>query len=388
MEKPKENIESLRNKINEIDKKLIELIAERRKNSKAIIKAKDLANKPIRDKARERALLNRAIEIAKEHGIDPHLITSIYHQIIEDSVRLQQKLIHNIEYDESAQNEIKVAIQGIEGSFSYLTANKFFSDLNTNLTFSFKKTFDEVVHSAESGETNYAFLPIENTTSGGINEVYDLLLHTTLSIIGEEVFHVKHCLLTNGKTELKDIKKIYAHYQAASQCSKFISSLNDVAVEYFADTAMSVQKIKESGESNAAAIASREAAEIFNVHILKEDIANQLNNFTRFIVASRKPIMVDQRVPSKTSLVMATSQSPGSLVEALGIFRKYEINMTKLESRPVLGNPWEEMFYLDFEGNINDKKIKELVEELHKHTRLLKVLGSYPTHKVDKTEVD
>ena len=247
--------------------------------------------------------------------------------------------------------------------------------------------FEEVVQAVENGEADYAMLPIENTTSGGINEVYDLLLHTTLSIVGEEKFEVKHCLVTAENENVKNIKKIYAHYQAAAQCSNFIATLKGCSIEYFADTAMSVRKISEEKNSEYAAIASKEASEIFNVKIIRENIANQTENYTRFIVCTRKPISVDQRIPCKTSLVLATSHTAGSLVDALSVFRKYDLNLTKLESRPVLGNPWEEMFYIDFEGNILSENVKNALEELNPHTRFVKMLGCYPNRDIQRTEI-
>ena len=256
------------------------------------------------------------------------------------------------------------------------------------MNFVSKKRFDEVVDAVEKGEADLAVLPIENTTSGGINEVYDLLLHTTLSIVGEEKFQVKHCLVASEEISFRKIKKVYAHYQAAAQCSKFLETIPNVSIEYFDDTAMSVQKIKEEGNSSYAAIASEEAAKLFRLKILKTDIANQSENFTRFLIASRKPNEVDTRIPCKTSIVMATSHTPGSLAEALNVFRKYNVNLTKLESRPIIGNPWEEMFYLDFEGNVTSELVQKVLDELGRHTRFMKVLGSYPSQELERTKLE
>lgn len=382
-------IKSIREKINKVDEDLISLLAERRKLSKEVVQEKDSGDQPIRDQARETELLERLIKLGKQKGVDPHFITKIFYEVIEDSVRVQQNYVLDLTGKQGNKEEtIKVAIQGIEGAYSYLVANKFFSHANKALEFINKKRFDDVVKSVEHGEADYAMLPIENTTSGGINEVYDLLLHTTLAIVGEETFQVKHCLVSTKDIQIRKIKKIYAHYQAAAQCSKFLDTLPDARIEYFADTAMSVQKIKEEGIAEHAAIASEEAAKLFKVKILRQNIANQSENYTRFLVAARKPIDVDSRIPSKTSLVMATAHVPGSLVEALNIFRKHNVNMTKLESRPILGNPWEEMFYLDFEGNVKDETVQAVLDELGAHTRFFKVLGSYPSQEIRKTKLE
>ncbi|MHB8929345.1 MAG: bifunctional 3-deoxy-7-phosphoheptulonate synthase/chorismate mutase, partial [Melioribacteraceae bacterium] len=387
--KKKQDITLLRDKINQLDSGLIKLLAQRRKLSKEVIVVKENSNKPIRDQQREAELLNRLIKAGKKEGLDSYFLSKVFYEIIEDSVRLQQNFVQTkLNTKSEKKKAIKIAIQGIEGSYSYLASQKYFTHFNSELTFVSKKLFDEVIDSVEKGEADYAVLPIENTTSGGINEVYDLLLHTTLSIVGEEKFQVKHCLVALEEVPIRKIKKVLAHHQAAAQCSKFLESVPNVGVEYFVDTAMSVQKIKEVGNSSFAAIASEEAATLFNLKILQRDIANQPENFTRFLIASRKPEEVDSRIPCKTSIVMATSHTAGSLVEALNVFRKYNVNLTKLESRPIIGNPWEEMFYLDFEGNITDETIKNVMDELGQYTRFIKILGSYPSQELTKTKLE
>jgi chorismate mutase/prephenate dehydratase len=382
------SIEDLRKQINDVDAHLIELLAKRRELSKNVIKDKNASNNPIRDEKREEELLKRLIKLGKEKGIDPHFLTKVYYEIIEDSVRLQQSFVINPLKDSDNKERITVAIQGIEGAYSYLASKKYFAYTDKELDFVSKKLFSEVVEAVEKGEADYAVLPIENTTSGGINEVYDLLLHTTLSIVGEETFEVKHCLVATEDVSIHKIKKIYAHYQAASQCSNFLSTIPNARIEYFADTAMSVQKIAEEKNPEFAAIASEEAAHLFNVTIIRKGIANQEQNYTRFLVVSRNKIKVDNRLPAKTSLVMATAHTPGSLAKALSVFDAYNINLTKLESRPILGNPWEQMFYVDFEGNIEDENVQNMLDDLGPYLRFFKVLGSYPSQVVKKTKLD
>lgn len=390
MQKKKKNdITDLREEINGIDSKLIKLLSDRRKLSKEVIRTKEKLQSPIRDQKRETELLSRLMKIGKKEGLDSHFLSKVFYEIIEDSVRLQQNYVQlKINSKGEKKRQIKAAIQGIEGSYSFLASQKYFALQNVDLNFIFKKRFEEVVTAAEKGEADIAVLPIENTTSGGINEVYDLFLHTTLSIMGEEKFQVKHCLVGNEEIPLSKIKKVYAHYQAASQCSKFLETIPNAPIEYYDDTAMSVQKIKEEGNSSFVAIASEEAAKLFKLKILKKDIANQSENFTRFLIASRKAEKVDSRIPCKTSIIMATSHTPGSLVESLNVFRKYNVNLTKLESRPIIGNPWEEMFYLDFEGNIESELIQKVLDELGQHTRFMKFLGSYPSQELAHTKLD
>lgn len=380
-------MQEIRKKINYIDEQILKLLSERRTLSLEIVKFKNQEKSSIRDREREKELLTRLIETGKSYGLDAHYISKIFYEIIDDSVKLQNKFVQQIENENSLSDVITVAIQGIEGSYSYLASKSFFGS-QKDLVFKKLKTFDEVVESVEDGEAEFAVLPIENTTSGSINEVYDALTSGDLNIIGEEIFQVKHCLVGIEDIPLNQIKKIYAHYQAARQCSKFLKSLPKAEVEYFEDTAKSVEKIKEEGNKYFCAIASKEAAGIFNVSVLKEDIANQQGNFTRFLICSKNPIKVDERIPAKTSLVLATAHQAGSLVQALSVFKEFGINMTKLESRPIIGNPWEEMFYLDFQGNIQEQKVKDLLDEVGKYTRYLKILGCYPAKDFEKTKVD
>lgn len=382
-------LKELREKITQVDEKIIELLSERRKLSKEIALAKELNNSPIRDQKREEELLRKLIQLGRKAGLDSNYLSKVFYEIIEDSIRLQQSYVQtSLNKKGDKKKTIVVSIQGIEGSYSYLAAQKYFAHSGYRLNFLSKRRFDEVVEAAEKGEADYAVLPIENTTSGGINEVYDLLLHTTLSIVGEEKFQVKHCFVALDDIPFQKIKKVYAHYQAAAQCSKFLETLPNITIEYFDDTAMSVQKIKEEGNISYAAIASEEAAKLFRLKILKKDIANQPENYTRFLIASRKPQIIDERIPCKTSIVMATSHTPGSLVEALNVFRKYNVNLTKLESRPIIGNPWEEMFYLDFEGNTANELIQKVLDELGQYTRFMKVLGSYPSQELERTKLE
>lgn len=380
-------MQEIRKKINYIDEQILKLLSERRTLSLEIVKFKNQEKSSIRDREREKELLTRLIETGKSYGLDAHYISKIFYEIIDDSVKLQNKFVQQIENENSLSDVITVAIQGIEGSYSYLASKSFFGS-QKDLVFKKLKTFDEVVESVEDGEAEFAVLPIENTTSGSINEVYDALTSGDLNIIGEEIFQVKHCLVGIEDIPLNQIKKIYAHYQAARQCSKFLKSLPKAEVEYFEDTAKSVEKIKEEGNKYFCAIASKEAAGIFNVSVLKEDIANQQRNFTRFLICSKNPIKVDERIPAKTSLVLATAHQAGSLVQALSVFKEFGINMTKLESRPIIGNPWEEMFYLDFQGNTQEQKVKDLLDEVGKYTRYLKILGCYPAKDFEKTKVD
>ncbi|MEE8143704.1 MAG: 3-deoxy-7-phosphoheptulonate synthase, partial [Planctomycetota bacterium] len=327
------------------------------------------------------------IRSGREQGLDAHFVTRVFHEIIDGSVRLQQGYLQKSASGEGEPELIRIAFQGIEGAYSHLAALSYFSACEDRLAPIGLTTFAEVIGAVERGEADYAMLPIENTTSGGINEVYDLLLHTRLSIVGEEKYKVEHCLVAPKDVRIGSLRRIFSHHQAIAQCSTFLATLTQCQVECLQDTAFSVSKIKEDGDPTQAAIASEEAARIFGLHVIKHDIGNQQQNYTRFLVVARNPQKIDLRIPCKTSLVMATGQKAGSLVEALLVFRENGLALSKLESRPILGNPWEEMFYVDFEGNIADEGVQQTVDELTRVTRFIKVLGSYPSTDLPNTSL-
>lgn len=370
-------VEQLRLGVDDIDDNILRLLADRRKLSSQIAIEKQRSRRPFRDAEREQALLSKRAEAARDHDLDSGLVVRLWEQIIDDSVRLQH---------EHLQGEInggfrptKVAIQGIEGSYSQLATLQHFSNKPVDLTFIGCTRFADAIEAVDHGRADIAVLPVENTTSGGIAEVYDLLLHSRLSVVGEVKFLVRHCLLGSADSSLAGLKTVYGHPQAVTQCSEFLNGLTDVEVVFFGDTAMSGRRIHELGDPTVAAIASEEAANVFGLQILKTGISNRKENYTRFLVVARDPIAVDLQVPSKTSLVMAVGNEPGALLDVLTEFRTEAIPMVKLESRPTIDNPWEEMFYLDFEGNLADRRIQRALDGVKRKAKYVRVLGSYPS---------
>jgi chorismate mutase/prephenate dehydratase len=221
-------------------------------------------------------------------------------------------------------------------------------------------------------------LPIENTTSGSVHDAYDALSHTDLAIVGEEVLRIEMCLVGIADVPLDSLRKIYSHPQAISQCTAFLASLPQCTIESFTDTAMSVEKIKAEGDPTHACIASAEAATLHGLHILRRDIANHRENYTRFLVVAREPEPWDPRVPCKTSVMFVTSHERGALLACLNVLAGNGLNLTKLESRPYPGQPFEYLFYVDFEGNVAEVSVQRAIAELSALTRSIKVFGSYP----------
>ena len=377
----------IREQINQVDQQVLELLAKRRGLTNQVAEAKIQTAKPIRDQHREQQLLVKLIKQGQKLGLDPHFITQLFHVIIEDSVLNQQALLAERANPEQSQPLNRVAFLGNKGSYSYLAAKKYFSRRAGEFLELGCQSFAEIIQKVESNQADYAVLPIENTSSGSINEVYDQLQHTSLSIIGELTHPIKHALLVADNTDTSKITTLYAHPQVFAQCSHFLAELGNVEVKPCDSTSAAMMKVAELQSPHAAAIGSEAGGNLYGLTAIKSNLANQKENHSRFIVVARKSVKVPIQVPAKTTLVMSTVQKPGALVEALLVLKDNSINMTKLESRPITGNPWEEMFYIDVEGNLQDGPMQNAIEGLRAITRYLKVLGCYPTEEVTPTKV-
>jgi chorismate mutase / prephenate dehydratase len=376
-----DDLEKLRSEINSVDERILEALASRRKLAEQIIEAKDQIGSPIRDALREEKLLENLIASGRSQGLDAHLITRVFHEIIDDSIRSQQ--LHLLDYGKSDLK--RVAFQGIEGAYSELAGRKYFAPYLDKTLFAGVGTLEQVVNEVEDGDVDYGLVPVENTAAGSINEVYDLLSCAQLSIVGEEVLRVEHCLLALEEMPLSSIRQVYSHPQALAECMKFVAKLPNCQAMPYADSAMAVLKVKEAKDPSLGAIASEEAARLYGLKVLRRNIEDQQNNFTRFLILAKKPASIDLRIPCKTSLIMATSHEEGSLLKALTLLHEYKINLSKLESRPIPGMPFQYIFYIDFEGNTAEDRVAQALEKLRSVTTSLKVLGSYPMQHRAKT---
>jgi chorismate mutase/prephenate dehydratase len=380
-------LEQLRENITALDSQLLGLLAQRQKYTNQVAETKIKNRIPVRDQTREEQLLVRLIKQGKTQGLDAHYVTQLFHVIIEDSVLNQQAMLAAKANPDSVLPLNRVAFLGDKGSYSYLATQKYFSRRAGELLEIGCQSFAEIIKKVENNEADYAVLPIENTSSGSINEVYDQLQHTHLSIIGELTHPIKHALLVNQNTEIGHIKTLYAHPQVFAQCSHFLAELGNVEVKTCDSTSAAMLMVSELNQAHSAAIGSEAGGALYGLHAIKSNLANQKENHSRFIVVARNPVKVPLQVPAKTTLVMSTVQKPGALVEALLVLRANQINMTKLESRPITGNPWEEMFYIDVEGNTQDGPMQHALEELRATTRYFKVLGCYPNEEINPTKV-
>jgi len=265
-----------------------------------------------------------------------------------------------------------VAFQGEHGAYSEEAAYAFFRrHIITQPCVAIKDVF----RATEQESVRFGVVPAENSLEGTITQTYDLLLQSPLKISGEVKIRISHCLLVFPGTNLKDIRKIYSHPQALAQCRGFLDGLQ-ATIEPTYDTAGSAKMISEKGLRDAAAIASERAAALYGLEILRRDIEDDPENYTRFFVVGKNDAAPTGK--DKTSIVFGTAHKPGSLHKALNELATRGINLTKIESRPIKGTPWEYHFFVDFEGHRNDQPCASALRALSNSTTFVKILGSYP----------
>ncbi|WP_088221601.1 bifunctional chorismate mutase/prephenate dehydratase [Enterobacter kobei] len=382
---PENPLLDLRVKISALDEQLLTLLAERRLLAVEVGKAKLASHRPVRDIDRERDLLERLITLGKAHHLDAHYITRLFQLIIEDSVLTQQALLQQ-HLNQTNPHSARIAFLGPKGSYSHLAARQYAARHFEQFIESGCAKFHDIFNQVETGQADYAVVPIENTSSGAINDVYDLLQHTSLSIVAEMTVPIDHCVLVSGTSSLDQIQTVYSHPQLFQQCSQFLNRYPHWKIEYCESTSAAMERVAQAQSPHVAALGSEAGGGLYGLQVLERNLANQTQNITRFIVLARKAVKVSDQVPAKTTLLIATGQQAGALVEALLVLRNHNLIMTKLESRPIYGNPWEEMFYLDIQANVESAAMQKALHELSEITRSMKVLGCYPGENVVPVE--
>ncbi|MDR9418209.1 bifunctional chorismate mutase/prephenate dehydratase [Gracilimonas sp.] len=373
-----DNLNSIREKLDQIDRTILKALAQRQELVKEVSDLKLKNEQGIRDLEREEQLLNRIRDLAHEVGLDRYFAEHLFREIITNSVRFQTHSLVDHQNEGTKGDRIRVSYQGTDGAYSHLAASRHFSDRYATVDAIGYDTFQQAANALIEEEVDYAILPIENTTAGSINDTYDIVGKENLHIVGEEILKIVHCLMSVEPVELSKVRRILSHPQAIAQCTSFLSKLPRCKVESYLDTAMSAKKILEDGDITQAAIAGAHTADLYNLHVIESDIANQNENYTRFVVAANEPVKVDAQIPAKTSLMMVTSNEEGSLIECLNVLHKHKINMAKLESRPRMNEPFRYSFYLDIHGNTEDAEVSKGLEELSEKAEELKILGCYP----------
>jgi prephenate dehydratase len=269
---------------------------------------------------------------------------------------------------------LRVAFLGGRGAYSEVAALSFFGEAARIIPY---QDFDDIFAAVSNGETDRGVLPIENSLAGSIHRNYDLLLRHDLSIVGEVQVPIAHQLITLPGVELADINRVYSHQQALAQCERWLTKNLPHAERITTyDTSGSVRLVKEQAMRDAAGLASQRAAEIYGMSILRSEVQDNPENFTRFVAVGREPIVPTGA--AKTSIVFAMDNVPGALFKSLAVFALRDIDLTKIESRPWQGKRWQYLFYIDFAGSIAEERCQKALAHLQEITSYFRVLGSYP----------
>ena len=374
-------LEQLRGQIDQIDDKIIALFKERMQVSDKIAFYKKEHDMPTLAPGRERALLARVSEEAGEEFAD--YTESLFRTIMAASrsyqnIRSGKKSAVYESVKEALENTPKlfpqramVACQGIEGAYSQIACDSIFK----SPSIMYFKSFDNVFKAVESGMCQYGILPIENSTAGSVNTIYDLMLRHNFSIVRSARLKVSHNLLAKYGTKLSDVKEIFSHEQAINQCAAFLAGMKGVKVTVVENTAVAAKMVAESGDPGVAALSSRFCAEHYGLQTLKANVQDQDNNYTRFICISKKPEIYPGA--DRTSFMMIISHKPGSLYNVLSKFYALGINLRKLESRPLPDREFEFMFYFDIESSVYAPEMEKLFLDLESESEEFRYLGTY-----------
>ena len=375
------DLTEIRQEIDGIDQELVRLFCARMNLSAQVADYKKANNLPIFVPARERAILQK---VARMAGPEMENYTRVLYSMLFELSRsyqskrngeispLYQTISQAIEHTPKLfpQSPI-VACQGVEGAYSQIACEKIFK----SPLIMYFKSFDAVFNAIEQGMCQYGILPIENSTAGSVTKVYDLMIRHNFSIVRTFRLKIDHNLLANPGATLADIKTIYSHEQAISQCSDFLHSLLGVNVVPVENTALASEMVAKSGSKEVAALSSRSCAELYGLQCLAASVQDKGNNRTRFICISKNLEIYPGA--DKTSIMMVTPHKPGALYKVLARLYTLGINVTKLESRPIPDREFEFMFYFDLETSIYSEEYVQLMCELDELCEEFKYLGSY-----------
>lgn len=376
------DINKLRQEIDSIDNQLVNLFTKRMEVASQIGAYKQENNLPVLDKARERELLGKVAKLSGEEF--SNYTTRLYSQILELSkayqstiVKTESKLYDKISDAVNSQDKMQfpekavIACQGVEGAYSSLACEKLFR----SPSIMFVDSFDSVFSAVNQGLCQYGVLPIENSTAGSVNRVYDLMDKQRFYIVKCIRLKINHSLLVKQGTKLEDIKEIYSHDMAIAQSAQFLASLSGVKVIPCENTAVAAKKVAESDRNDIAAISSKDCALLYGLDVLKNSIQDRADNYTRFICISKKLEIYPGA--DKTSLMLTLPHKPGSLYNLLSMFSALDINILKLESRPLDSEDFEFMFYFDVDASVYSEKFLQMIRELPSATESFSYLGSY-----------
>lgn len=374
------DITESREKIDLIDKQIVELFQKRMDISVEVANYKRKTGKKIYDKEREAEILEKLGNLA-DSQFNKQGVQELYTQIMSISRKLQYAMIEsdyqndNLEPVSHLDMEGKrVVYFGEKAAYTEQAMIEFFGERAEAYS---QTTFKQVMEELKSGRADYGVLPIENSSTGGITDCFDLLIDYDNYIVGEHEMRVEQCLLGLPGSDIHKIRKVFSHEQGLMQCSTFLEKYPQMEQVSYMSTAISAKKVKEEQKKEFAAIASRRAAKYYGLEILKENINYETTNTTRFIIISREPVYLKDS--NKVSICFQLPHECGSLYNMLSYFIYNNLNMTKIESRPIEGRKWEYRFFVEIEGNLEDPGVKNALHGIREEAGAYKLLGNFKT---------
>ncbi|MBQ2406439.1 MAG: prephenate dehydratase [Lachnospiraceae bacterium] len=369
----------IRGKLDTIDRQIVELYEQRMDLCADVAAYKIETGKRVFDKEREQQKL-KAVSEFTSNDFNAQGVKELFEQIMSISRKLQYQLIAEnaksgklafIEMDKIEKKKCRVVFQGAEGAYSQAAMVKYFGE---DVQSFHVDTFRDAMLAIDEGSADFAVLPIENSSAGIVSEIYDLLVEFENFIVGEQIIKIEHCLLAKPGTKIEDIKTVYSHPQSFMQSSRYLNEKGWQQIS-MKNNAFAAQKVANEDDRTQAAIASEYAAKVNGLEVLYRGVNDLKDNSTRFIIVTNQKVFFKDA--SKISLCFELSHESGALYHVLSHLMYNNLNMTKVESRPLEGRNWEYRFFLDFEGNLKDSAVRNALRGLREETRNMKILGNY-----------
>ncbi len=370
----------LRGEIDKIDKEIVSLYEKRMEISKQVAEYKIETGKKVFDKAREEEKLT-ALKNMTHNEFNRHGIVELFEQIMSMSRKLQYQLLSEkgalgklpfIGVGTLDTQRARVVFQGAEGAYSQAAMKQYFGE---EISSFHVDTFRDAMSAIDEGSADFAVLPIENSTAGIVSEIYDLLVEFENYIVGEQVIRIEHCLMGLPGTKKEDIRTVYSHPQSLMQSARYLNEHAGWRQISMQNNAFAAQKVKEDGDKSQAAIASAYAAEAYGLEVLERGVNQSSSNSTRFIIVTNQKIF--RKDAGKVSICFEVPHESGSLYHMLSHFIYNNLNMNRIESRPIEDRNWEYRFFIDFDGNLADSAVKNALRGLRDEARNMKILGNY-----------
>ena len=370
----------LRGRIDEIDQQIVALYEKRMEVSKQVAEYKIETGKRVFDKAREEEKIQK-VKSLTHNDFNSHGIEELFEQIMCMSRKLQYQLISEhgglnklpfIKVDCLETQKARVVFQGAEGAYSQVAMHQYFGDQIDSFHVD---TFRDAMMAIDEGSADFAVLPIENSTAGMVSEIYDLLVEFENYIVGEQIIKIEHCLMAVPGTELSDIKTVYSHPQSLMQSARFLNNHPDWRQISMQNNAFAARKVADEKDKTQAAIASEYAAKLYGLEILKKGVNQSDTNSTRFIIVTNQKIFLKDA--KKVSICFEVAHESGSLYHMLSHFIYNNLNMNRIESRPIENRNWEYRFFIDFDGNLSDSAVKNAIRGIMEEAVNFKILGNY-----------